>query len=230
MIILNPPIPEFSTAPWISDWMAFSQSVKTGHEYLLSKFDHYMYWRPLTDDPSVLSYRHPQNLAGYMQRSFVVFWTMWACRFGGLAIDLGSAGVKTCWTLDTDVYRGESHYDYGGACYPTLVADARNLAQFNDNFFSAVCANHMLEHMGGDVAGLLRSQWIRILRPGGILAIVVPDNRYVNVLGIDKDHKSAWSAPQFYQQIVEPLKDIIEVIEFNTFHNDFAFNFCGRKK
>src|SRR5262245_32947651 len=56
------------------------------------------------------------------------------------------------------------------------VGRAEDLSRFPDGTFDAVYASHVLEHLaprGALEAGL--SEWHRVLRPGGILYVSVPD-------------------------------------------------------
>jgi len=54
-----------------------------------------------------------------------------------------------------------------------VIADARDLWMFKDNELDFIVATHILEHMQ-DVKTVLW-EWCRTLKPGGILAIAVPD-------------------------------------------------------
>jgi len=59
-----------------------------------------------------------------------------------------------------------------------IVADATNLSQFEDNSCEAIYASHVLEHfyhgINGEVINVLK-EWHRVLRPGGIIYLSVPD-------------------------------------------------------
>lgn len=230
IIVDKSPVEELDAEKYYESWKVYAETTQTQHEYLLERFDDYMYWRALTDDPTVMKYSHPKNYTGYQQRCFLVFWALWACRRGGLAMDIGSAGVKMCWTVDTDLYRGEHQQYYDGPCHPSIVMNANDLSMWENNTFSLVCANHVVEHLSQNLHKIWRNEWLRVLKPGGYIAIVTPDNRYCDVLGIDHDHRSAWTPDDFKQFVINPLRDVLDVIELDTFHNDFSFNFVGRKK
>lgn len=47
---------------------------------------------------------------------------------------------------------------------------------FRDNSLNYVASSHVLEHVGNPVLAL--EEWCRVLRPGGIIYVVVPDKRY----------------------------------------------------
>lgn len=80
------------------------------------------------------------------------------------------------------------------------------------------------------IVKVLREHWIRVLRPGGILAMVVPDHAYVNVFDADKDHKHAWMHFDFNKRILAYLSDLIDVVEYDTLKNNFSINVVLRKK
>jgi SAM-dependent methyltransferase len=61
----------------------------------------------------------------------------------------------------------------------TCVADYYGHAcalPFHDNTLDYVIASHVLEHVANPVAAL--AEWYRVLRPGGIIYLLVPDRRY----------------------------------------------------
>ncbi len=62
--------------------------------------------------------------------------------------------------------REQVHADYYG--------EACNLP-FRDNSLDYVVTSHVLEHVGNPIAAL--AEWCRVLRPGGIIYLVVPDRR-----------------------------------------------------
>lgn len=58
---------------------------------------------------------------------------------------------------------------------PTICADARSMPFFPDMSASEILASHLLEHFReAEVIPALR-EWNRILIPGGLLTLVVPD-------------------------------------------------------
>src|SRR5207237_740808 len=99
-------------------------------------------------------------------------------------------------------------------------------------------ANHSLEHVaaanfgGGDVGVIrvLQDHWLRVLQPGGIISIVLPDQAYVEVLDIDRDHKHAWSHVDFRHRVLDHTAEMADVVEYDTFNNHFSFNVVLRKK
>jgi SAM-dependent methyltransferase len=58
---------------------------------------------------------------------------------------------------------------------PDVVDDGARLASFADESLDFVVANHMLEHVEDPIAALQHQ--LRVLRPGGILYLALPDAR-----------------------------------------------------
>lgn len=59
---------------------------------------------------------------------------------------------------------------------PDIVDDGARLEQFADSSLDFVVANHMLEHVEDPIAAV--EHQLRVLRPGGILFLSLPDARY----------------------------------------------------
>jgi predicted SAM-dependent methyltransferase len=59
---------------------------------------------------------------------------------------------------------------------PDVVDDGARLASFADASLDFVVANHMLEHVEDPITALAHQ--LRVLRPGGILYLTLPDARY----------------------------------------------------
>jgi SAM-dependent methyltransferase len=56
-----------------------------------------------------------------------------------------------------------------------VAADLRQPLPFDGGEFDAVYASHVLEHLDPDAGGRLLGELFRVLKPGGIVRIVVPD-------------------------------------------------------
>jgi len=64
---------------------------------------------------------------------------------------------------------------------PDIVADADKLPMLADGSEDFVIANHLMEHLPDPIAAM--KEWYRVLRPGGILFLGLPDKRLI----FDKD-------------------------------------------
>ena len=71
----------------------------------------------------------------------------------------------------------------GQAAYP--------LAGYADGSVDEVRASHILEHFGGRDAAKVVDEWVRVLRPGGLLKVAVPDFEWVadNYRNVADEHK-----------------------------------------
>ncbi|MBN2198089.1 methyltransferase domain-containing protein, partial [Candidatus Wolfebacteria bacterium] len=56
-----------------------------------------------------------------------------------------------------------------------LIHDLRKLLPFNDNSFKVIYMSHLLEHFYLNEAKKLLKECFRVLKPGGILRVMVPD-------------------------------------------------------
>jgi SAM-dependent methyltransferase len=73
-----------------------------------------------------------------------------------------------------------------GSCADVSV-DAGDLAIFADGTFDSVVSRHCFEHLP-DPKETLR-EWLRILRKGGRLAMVLPNDSWRDFKNMDPDHK-----------------------------------------
>lgn len=201
----------------------------TGHEYLLEFFEDYDYRKPRQEGK--LDYRNPDNWVGYQQRAFLVWWALECCgKIGKVGIDIGSAAIQTPYCLSTDKFMAGEHPVYGGEYSNSqLKLSGEDLSLIGDGTIPLITGNHILEHLPGDLVKILNEQWIPKLSSGGVIAQIMPDGQFVNILAIDSDHKQSYTANDFEFYVLRKLKNV-EVIEFNTLDNHFSFNLVVRKK
>ena len=64
---------------------------------------------------------------------------------------------------------------------PDIIADADRLTMVEDNSEDFLIANHLMEHVPDPIGAL--KEWHRVLKPGGILFLALPDMRFT----FDKD-------------------------------------------
>jgi hypothetical protein len=58
---------------------------------------------------------------------------------------------------------------------PDIVADAANMHMIASGSAEELYASHVLEHFAWPRALLVLAEWARVLRPGGVLKVAVPD-------------------------------------------------------
>ena len=65
---------------------------------------------------------------------------------------------------------------YPGSRHPDIISDSERFDGVASGTFDFVVANHVLEHVTDPIGALL--EWHRLLKPGGVLLISLPDKRY----------------------------------------------------
>ena len=209
-------------------------------------------------ESAITNYRESENCVGHQQRAMMT-WVMLTAfvESGGIpGIDLGSAGVQHLGCLSVDIVGTGEVPHYGGKMDGVhLKADAGNLFMLGDDSFSCVISNHTVEHLlcdklvgsvtpeqriqfgcpGYEVANILRKHWIRIVRPGGLVLIIAPDQKAASDAGSsvflqDPGHRHAFSAESFYENVIESLLDVVEVVNMPQFDNQFSWFYLLKKK
>ena len=65
---------------------------------------------------------------------------------------------------------------YPGSKHPDIVSNGESFPTIADDTLDFIIANHVLEHVTDPIGSM--TEWHRILKPGGILLIAVPDKRF----------------------------------------------------
>lgn len=91
---------------------------------------------------------------------------LFVARVPGLARLLHLLGL-----IDEDRYTAHRHGKFGRLRY----LDVARRFRFDDDTFEAVYASHLLEHLDPGVAERCLREVHRVLRPGGIIRVAVPD-------------------------------------------------------
>jgi len=86
---------------------------------------------------------------------------------------------------------------------------------FNEGELDYVVASHNLEHYL-DVQETLR-EWKRVLKKGGVLGIVVPDDRIIDTLALNPQHRHAFTPERLKEEIqkvggleIEVLQEVVD--------------------
>jgi SAM-dependent methyltransferase len=103
---------------------------------------------------------------------------------------------------------------------PVLLARAESLPFARDSF-NAVLAQHLLEHLPDPVEAL--REWRRVLRPGGVLALVTPNAAYP-----DPDHFHDESHATLFT--AKLLRSALEEAGFRVAHLSALFPYLGRAR
>jgi len=207
------------------------------HGHVLPYFPLFDYRHCIGDRNVICDYRNPNNRVGDQQRAFSVWW---AVEKGGptdMGLDIGSSKGLTPYAAHVDLFgTGEVHpqerYRGGGSPYfADIVHEGATIdAIIPKNSLPFIVSNHSIEHMppkGSDygIAAVL-SRWVSLLRSGGVLAMVIPDNDEFDVMGCDPDHKNAWGHSDFQRRVLDQVlaRGDVKCIEYNTLSNNFSFN------
>ena len=112
-----------------------------------------------------------------------------------IGVDLVANGESP--TADSDSLSLRSQAD--------IVCSGDDLNVFEDESLDYVVQRHNLEHYQDPLKAL--QEWIRVLRPGGILGMIVPDDEVLDTIGMDKTHKHAFTQSSL-QRILDLLSDV----------------------
>lgn len=91
----------------------------------------------------------------------------------GRGIEIGSGGrhfVKGSLLVDI-----VDNFSTPGGYKVDYFADAHSLPKIEDSSLDYVCASHVLEHLTNPIKAI--REWSRILKPGGVLWLKIPDKR-----------------------------------------------------
>ena len=111
---------------------------------------------------------------------------------GGKGADIGCGSSKispNC--IGIDLTEKGQIGKYGSEKNKSSVSDYKssgdNLFMFKDNELDFIVAKHNLEHYSSPMKTL--KEWKRVLKKGGKIGVIVPDDRYVESIKLDPTHK-----------------------------------------
>lgn len=125
----------------------------------------------------------------------------------GLGIDVGCGSRKTHpYALGVDLTPKGQIGKYGSEhrqiSEADITASGDNLYMFKDGVLDYVVARHNLEHYTDPIKTV--KEWKRLLKIGGILGIIVPDDAEFDSIKADPTHKHAFTQSS--------MKNMIETI------------------
>jgi SAM-dependent methyltransferase len=59
---------------------------------------------------------------------------------------------------------------------PNIIGDAESLVNVEDEKYDFLVSAHVIEHMRDPLSAI--KQWCRVVKPGGLIYLIVPDKRY----------------------------------------------------
>jgi len=145
----------------------------------------------------------------------------------GLNIGAGGRTISD-YMICLDFNRGaEETTAVNGVVKNSILSNANDLP-FKDNSMDFIIALHILEHCAEPVFVL--KEWLRVLKPGGKLGVVVPNWRYNwNAANDTSKYGHRWNTSP------ESVSDMLEthfsnkVLHFNTYSYKLSFDFVLQK-
>ncbi len=227
--------------------------MRAPHPQVLGYFPHYSLDSMVPG--TIVDYSNPLNITGHQQRAWICYMAMRSYLDTGIiGLEVASGGVATPYCLSTDFIGNNERPVYGGVMLGVHIKiDMNDLSIFGVESFGCVIGNHALEHAncdklkGGEsqeeklaidcdameLVDLLDNHWLRVVKPGGFLIQVVPDETPCRRHGSsslfhDQTHNHMLD-PEKLRNIFWHLKTPTEIVEFDTFKNQFSVNFALRK-
>lgn len=168
------------------------------------------------------------NFCGHQQRAFDLYWSLRMFWEHGHSLSIGSGGVGAPGCLHTDKYCGVTPENDGGRygddyAFSMMTLDADGPWPFHNKQFGGVMLDHSYEHLANQDSAL--SEAVRVTKTDGYVCIIMPDMTFSKRGTIDKTHTTEWCADGFFRYVSARCEGLnAEVIEHNTFDNDFSFN------
>ena len=78
-----------------------------------------------------------------------------------------------------------------------VVCSGDNLVMFDDESLDYVVQRHNLEHYQDPVKAL--QEWLRVIKPGGIIGMVVPDDESCDTIHLDTTHKHVYTQSSLHR-------------------------------
>lgn len=153
------------------------------------------------------------------------------CLCEGHGVEIGCGHRKTHPNvIGVDIIAGGATGEYGVVKDQTSVADicasGDDLHVFKDNEMDFVINRHVLEHFQDPLKAI--EEWKRILKPGGILGIVTPDDRNCDTIALDPTHKHVFT-PDSFRRLMRYMGDF-EEIHIGDCLKDWSFVAIYQKK
>lgn len=225
--------------------------MRAPHQQVTSFFKDYDITQLLTN--ATVKYSSSQNVTGHQQRSLLQYYILKAfVESNGYPVaDCGGGGVQHPGSISIDWIGTGEEPAYGGTYENVNIkTDASKLENFGSNSYSGVVSLHLAEHLpcvyysdptkiswqekvklnclGLELANTIRNVWLRIVRPGGYILMIIPDDDEFrkngsSVLAIDHTHTHAYGSSTFKKLILDSLSDVCKLIQYNTLDNEFSF-------
>lgn len=149
----------------------------------------------------------------------------------GRGIDVGCGHRKThenC--IGVDILPkgtlGEIGCVAGKEIVSDICASGDDLNMFKDEELDFVVSRHNLEHYVDIIKTL--TEWKRVLKKGGLLATILPDEGSLNTIALDPTHKHVFTRESFVRYI--QLIGGFEIVKVETVVPNWSFISVCKKK
>lgn len=159
-----------------------------------------------------------RNIPSHIQRDKLCYVVQALCKHLGRGIGVGGApipGVLSVNTKECDIIVTDYHLP------------------LEDESVGYIISNHTIEHIP-ETADIILNEWCRVLKPGGLIAITIPDKRYFKHENRPDISKYDWAynemSPEEFKVYLDNVSDKLELLLFNNNDNGFDIDALLRKK
>lgn len=164
------------------------------------------------------TYYADTNLKNYRENFVIAISRYRGNRFGNI-LDIGSGvgsfaesvepfGFKV-FALEASDYGYEICTKKGIDCKKFFLEKGKRLP-FEDNKFSMIFMNQVIEHIGKDVGQYYIGEIVRVLESGGV-AIINSPSKYCKIWDTDPNHVYCWKPNELYTEVSKYKKVLEEV-------------------
>lgn len=136
----------------------------------------------------------------------------------GNGLDLGCSNrKKNPFAIGVDISRE-------GGKIPELVWDIENELPFRSGTLDYIVGTHIVEHLIEPMACI--NMWMRKLKVGGYLVLVVPDKTFIPNIGSpygDPTHLHDWNPDDFKKQVLPYMLVSHEIVKYGAIGNNWSF-------
>jgi len=122
----------------------------------------------------------------------------------GRGLDIGCGSNKIGNSIGVDITptgeKGKFGNQKGEISKADIISSGDELP-FENESFDYIVSNHCLEHFEDAIKTL--KEWKRVLKKGGKIGIIVPDEDYVNTINLDPTHKLKFNLSKLHKTMEE---------------------------
>lgn len=166
-------------------------------------------------------------------QAFHYYWCLKQCRDSGeIGLSLGTPGLPYCMTVLPEKDRGGHVFNKSDSVHLVLEKETFPLVLASAAVPTLPCTGIRGTCTGSELVSTIR-RWLGLLKPGGILAAIILDEKYAKEAGGSllevASFQHTWTAARFLRYVLEPLGAGVELEEFDALKNNFAFDCVLRK-